>query len=359
MISSYVDPYDLLQVSRRFAKGKVSLEDYLFNLKEIAGISLLVGAVAIGNKKEDLTRRTINRDRKTRKKPTAEAWNSQTEDVKDPEVDTTIQSISSALTGETPQGTTEVGLTFTKSAGKADDGTRKAVLSTLCKDKETSTEKPKSWPLIDLNQPYPSPGCGTNEPLTDDVHSSSLDSSLFTETKDQFELLNSSNDATGEEQPVVKGRRQSSRSRELTTKALEAIALDLLGPKKRRKSMNSSSSMADNVHSEIHCSSYLSETHHHLELHSNDATGEVKPGETCQRQSSRSRQMTTKALEAIALDFLGPKERRKSLNSLSRSRYSPKVHQKTGTATLPIDVAFYRNQETEHSDINVNSELPK
>lgn len=278
--------------------------------------------------------------------------------MKDPEVDTTIQSISSTLTGETQQGTIEVGLNFAKSEGKADDGTRKAVLSTLCKDKEPSTEKPKSWPLIDLDKPYPSPECGTDEPPTDDVHSSSLDSSFFTETNNKFELLNSSNDAK-DEQPVLKRRRQSSRSRELTTKALEAIGLDLLGPKKRRKSMTSISSMTNNVHSAIHCSSHLSETRDHLELISNDATGEVKPTKTCQRQSSRSRQMTTKALEAIALDFLGPKETRKSLNSISRSGHSPKVHQKTATSTSPIDVASYQNQETEHSDINMEWEFPK
>ncbi|XP_074359167.1 uncharacterized protein LOC141698383 [Apium graveolens] len=261
----------LEKVSRRFAKGQVSLEDYLFNLKEIAGVSLLVGAVAIGNEKEDLTRPTIYRAKKARKKPTAEAWNSQTEDVKDPEVDTTIQPISSALSGETQQGTTEVGLTFSKSEGQADDGTEKAVLSTLCKDKEPSTEKP----LTDLIQPYPSPGCGTLEPPTDDVNSSSLGSSFLTETNNQFELLNSSIDATVEEQAVVKGPRQSSRTRELTTKALEAIALNLLGPKKRRKSMNSLSPTTDNVHSAVNCSSHLSETSHHLELNSNDASGEV------------------------------------------------------------------------------------
>ncbi|KAJ6434455.1 hypothetical protein OIU84_018048 [Salix udensis] len=43
------------EVSLEFTKGKISLEDYVFNLKATVGIQVLVEAVAIGKGKDDLT----------------------------------------------------------------------------------------------------------------------------------------------------------------------------------------------------------------------------------------------------------------------------------------------------------------
>ncbi|KAJ9131431.1 hypothetical protein P3X46_035091 [Hevea brasiliensis] len=46
---------DFLEVSMAFSEGKFSLEDYVSNLKAIAGIKALVDAIGIGKGKEDLT----------------------------------------------------------------------------------------------------------------------------------------------------------------------------------------------------------------------------------------------------------------------------------------------------------------
>lgn len=49
-----------LQVSRTFGEGKLSLEEYVFALKDNVGINKLVAAVAIGKGKQDLTSTTID-----------------------------------------------------------------------------------------------------------------------------------------------------------------------------------------------------------------------------------------------------------------------------------------------------------
>lgn len=336
-----MDSCDLLQVSRSFKNGQLSVENYLFTLKKIAGISLLVGAVAIGKEEEDLTRTSFHRKKRNKlsvacTEPIGKPLSSPTEEeVKDLAVETAILSSPSALPAETGQGTIEIGQTLPT---KADNSTQKAELSTLRKDNEPSTEKSLSWPVIDLNQPYVSSESGTDEPPPDNVHSLNLKSSALSETNNHLKLLNPSDDTTRKEVPVIEGRRQSSRSRELTTKAAEAIAADFLGPKKRRKGKNSVSSMNyDNVESAIHCSSYLSATHDHLELNSiNNATRKEKPAETCERKSTRNRKLTTKALEAIALDFV-PEETTSGVNSSSKSSSSRRVRPKRGPATLHRD----------------------
>ncbi|XP_002520652.3 uncharacterized protein LOC8272074 [Ricinus communis] len=45
----------LLEVSRSFAEGRISFEEYVFTLKRIVGISTLIQVVAIGKGKDDLT----------------------------------------------------------------------------------------------------------------------------------------------------------------------------------------------------------------------------------------------------------------------------------------------------------------
>ncbi|XP_059648611.1 uncharacterized protein LOC132294683 isoform X2 [Cornus florida] len=46
----------LLEISRTFGEGKMSFEEYVFNLKAIIGMKRLVEAVGIGKRKQDITR---------------------------------------------------------------------------------------------------------------------------------------------------------------------------------------------------------------------------------------------------------------------------------------------------------------
>ncbi|KAM7495896.1 hypothetical protein LguiA_020310 [Lonicera macranthoides] len=52
--------HKLTEVSRTFGEGKLSLEEYVFALKDNVGINKLVAAVAIGKGKQDLTSTTID-----------------------------------------------------------------------------------------------------------------------------------------------------------------------------------------------------------------------------------------------------------------------------------------------------------
>ncbi|KAJ0113741.1 hypothetical protein Patl1_01053 [Pistacia atlantica] len=88
-----------------------------------------------------------------------------------------------------------------------------------CLDREVSPEKPEHHTLIDLNLPQVSSDFGNDEPFTDMVE----------------ELKLADDRDSRDKQLIMNNRRQSTRNRPLTTKALEALAFGYLSPKRKRK----------------------------------------------------------------------------------------------------------------------------
>lgn len=101
----------------------------------------------------------------------------------------------------------------------------KEVVPKMFMDKEPSLDD-QSQILIDLNLPHVPPVSGTDEPVHINNISSTIRPSLFPKT---------SNQPGTEQQSELSGRRQSTRNRPLTTKALEAFAFEFSIPKKKRK----------------------------------------------------------------------------------------------------------------------------
>ncbi|KAK7277941.1 hypothetical protein RJT34_22961 [Clitoria ternatea] len=68
----------LLQVSKSYAEGRTSVEEYISSLKSIVGLGVLVEAVGIGKGKEDLTSLAVEPAKKNQvlSKPTSKGWSS-------------------------------------------------------------------------------------------------------------------------------------------------------------------------------------------------------------------------------------------------------------------------------------------
>ncbi|WJX85405.1 hypothetical protein P8452_67864 [Trifolium repens] len=68
----------LLQVSKSYVEGTTSLEEYIYSLKSMVGIGVLVEAVGIGNEKGDLTRLGVEHGKNSRvySAPTSKATSS-------------------------------------------------------------------------------------------------------------------------------------------------------------------------------------------------------------------------------------------------------------------------------------------
>lgn len=110
-----------------------------------------------------------------------------------------------------------------------------------CPVREASPEKSQSPKLIDLNVPRVSPDFVVESVLTDMVNNDS--SSFLSGTGQQpepFTLCN--NGADPQQQSLASNRRQSTRNRPLTTKALEALELGFFSTKKKRKGADISES---------------------------------------------------------------------------------------------------------------------
>ncbi|CAI9776804.1 unnamed protein product [Fraxinus pennsylvanica] len=74
----------LVEVSKSFGEGKLSLQDYVSSLKAVVGIKVLIEAFAIGKGKQDLTRMALETSRSNQvvamrpEIPTGRAWSSLT-----------------------------------------------------------------------------------------------------------------------------------------------------------------------------------------------------------------------------------------------------------------------------------------
>ncbi|KAK7337774.1 hypothetical protein VNO77_18361 [Canavalia gladiata] len=68
----------LLQVSKSYMEGRVSLEEYISSLKSTVGLGVLVDAVGIGKEKEDLTSLAVEPGKNNQlfSAPTCKAWSS-------------------------------------------------------------------------------------------------------------------------------------------------------------------------------------------------------------------------------------------------------------------------------------------
>ncbi|CAK9178033.1 unnamed protein product [Ilex paraguariensis] len=106
---------------------------------------------------------------------------------------------------------------------------------------KTYPKKPQAQTLIDLNLPHVAPDSGNDEQsVVDMVHnddnSSAKKPSYVSETSQQYESSNPANvGASIEQQSAMNGRRQSTRNRPLTTRALEALELGFFDTKKKKK----------------------------------------------------------------------------------------------------------------------------
>lgn len=122
------------------------------------------------------------------------------------------------------------------------DGSHEGIVGENCLGGEVSPEKPQSSNLIDLNIPHVSPDFAADKPIVTDMAQSTGDScvnksSFLSVTSQQPEPLKPLDSmAPPGQQPIMNSRRQSTRNRPLTTKALEALELGLFNTKKKRKS---------------------------------------------------------------------------------------------------------------------------
>jgi hypothetical protein len=111
------------------------------------------------------------------------------------------------------------------------------ILGGTCFAAEHPPEAPQTRTLIDLNLPIPPDG-EADEPFITERRE--REDKTSKELDDPNVVKPSACVANSEQQPNVNYRRQSSRSRPLTTKALEALALGYLDPKQKRKSRDAS-----------------------------------------------------------------------------------------------------------------------
>lgn len=124
------------------------------------------------------------------------------------------------------------------------DESDQGIVDGNCLVKEPSPKKPQPQPptLIDLNLPHVSQDMGINESFitnkADNLDESGSNRSL---TQSETSQQSSSGVAITEQQPALNGRRQSTRNRPLTTRALEAIAYGFLTTKRKRKCADSQS----------------------------------------------------------------------------------------------------------------------
>ncbi|KAJ4967922.1 hypothetical protein NE237_014623 [Protea cynaroides] len=104
---------------------------------------------------------------------------------------------------------------------------------------ELPKEKHHPRPLIDLNLPHAPPCFETNEPFTEEVDTqdepSAKRSLLPSETSQEPEDSEALRTNDAKQQPTVNARRQSTRNRPLTTKALEALACGFLNTKRKKR----------------------------------------------------------------------------------------------------------------------------
>ncbi|KAK1354129.1 SANT domain-containing protein [Heracleum sosnowskyi] len=111
----------------------------------------------------------------------------------------------------------------------------KEVVPEMFMDKELSLDN-QSQILIDLNLPHASPVSGTDESVHINNISSTITPSPLPKTSNQPDLNSCKEESGTEQQSGITGRRQSTRNRPLTTKALEAFAFEFSSiPKKKRR----------------------------------------------------------------------------------------------------------------------------
>ena len=113
------------------------------------------------------------------------------------------------------------------------------ILGGTCFAAEDHHEGPQPRTLIDLNLPIP-PDVEADEPFMTETKERKHDQ-MSNEPDNPNEVKPSEYVANSEQQPNINNRRQSTRSRPLTTKALEALAFGYLDPKQKRKSRDASS----------------------------------------------------------------------------------------------------------------------
>ncbi|KAK1559667.1 hypothetical protein Q3G72_017092 [Acer saccharum] len=108
-------------------------------------------------------------------------------------------------------------------------------------DREVSPKNHEHPPLIDLNVPQVSSDFGNDEPFITGIvqnndNSCENMSSILSESNQQVEQVKLGDGMTiTDQQPIMNNRRQSTRNRPLTAKALEAFAYGYLTPKRKRK----------------------------------------------------------------------------------------------------------------------------
>ncbi|KAK8718082.1 hypothetical protein V6N13_045328 [Hibiscus sabdariffa] len=142
------------------------------------------------------------------------------------------------------------------------DQRKEAIVSENCLHIEGSPTKTRSRTLIDLNVPQVSMGFETDGPFISEMVQNSDNScsqiSFFqSEITGQPESLNSKIPDKGAEvnqHPTAQNRRQSTRNRPLTTKALEALECGFFSPKRKRKPAEASQNNSRRVRSRPHVS---------------------------------------------------------------------------------------------------------
>ncbi|KAF8387806.1 hypothetical protein HHK36_026464 [Tetracentron sinense] len=143
-------------------------------------------------------------------------------------------------------GPLEEKVSSTSSSAKGSlDESSEGIFSGNCFGTEVSHEKPQLRTLIDLNLPHVPPDIETSEPFIMEVADSQDDQSQegtpFPSETSQLpgdpDALRTSNGVavSAEQQPIMNARRQSTRNRPLTTRALEALECGFLNTKRRRK----------------------------------------------------------------------------------------------------------------------------
>jgi hypothetical protein len=126
------------------------------------------------------------------------------------------------------------------------EGSNAASVTENCLGGEVSPGNPQPQTFIDLNLPHDSPDIGTEEPFTMDmmqINDSSCANKLSfpSETSQQPEPSKiSDSGASTEQQPTTTSRRQSVRSRPLTTKVWESLEYGLFDTKRKRKRVETS-----------------------------------------------------------------------------------------------------------------------
>ncbi|KAF8401509.1 hypothetical protein HHK36_012449 [Tetracentron sinense] len=133
------------------------------------------------------------------------------------------------------------------SAKGSPDESSEGIFSNNCLEAEVPHEKPQPRTLFDLNLPHIPSDFEIVEPFIMEVADSQDDPSaegssspfkIIQNPEDPEALGTSNGGASAEQQPVMNARRQSTRNRPLTMRALEALACGFLNTKRRRKGTN-------------------------------------------------------------------------------------------------------------------------